>query len=147
MLACTGPELAPLWQLEQGCHVWFDDGSGHGVSSSIGGAVSSIEIGECSLDGPELVGGGDIAFQDKTFAHFDGSTLAIEALGILTAEYSGAVERTAGTIHLEGGQRSIDLQRSKSCTPPQAALGAAAVYLALFESDRQARIHSHVSSP
>jgi hypothetical protein len=149
--ACAGPELAPLWQLEQGCHVWFDDGSGHGVSSSIGGTESTIEAGDSSLDGPSLVGSGDIAFRNKTFARFDGSTLSIEPLGLFSTECVGAIDRTSNVIHLEGGRRPLDLQRSKACTPPQAALGAAALYLARFDADRHNAIalnhHSSFSRP
>ena len=140
LFGCMGPRLPPPAELESGCHVWYEPSEGIGISASASDTHAILEANGGSVDGPSFSEPGVIAFNEKEFAYFDGDTLLIEKLNPFAAEYSGRISRDSTTIVLEGGHTPLSLRRSAACTPDEAALGATAVYLALFESERQSRI-------
>jgi hypothetical protein len=141
--SCSAPELPPRWQLEQGCHVWFELEEGRGISASSSDGISAISYGEETLDGPSY-DGSNVVFRDVAFAHFavESGTLSIESLDLYTPECTAYVDRRSSKIPFEGATDDYVFEHSERCTPRSAALGAAAVYLAIYDAKRSSRIHT-----
>ena len=141
--ACSAPELPPRWQLEQGCHVWFESEAGRGISASSSDGVSTVSYGEETSDGPSY-DGSSIVFREEAFAQFaaESGTLSIESLDMYTPACAAYVDRESSDIPFEGAAEDYVFKRSEHCTPRSAALGAAAIYLAIYDSKRSSRIHT-----
>lgn len=141
--SCSAPELPPRWQLEQGCHVWFESEPGRGISASSSDGVSTISFGEKTLDGPSYEGS-SIVFGEEEFAQFaaESGALSVESLDMYTPACTAYVDRHSSDIPFEGTAEDYVFKPSERCTPESAALGAAAIYLAMYDSKRSSRLHA-----
>lgn len=145
-LACAScaPKLPPTEELQLGCHVWWDNGEGRGAYASVSGG-DAVLTGSSDVYGFSMSESGTISINGKSFGEFDGKELFIDQMTMATTSYSGPVGKKPVydvTLVSSGDGSPWSFSVSDACEPEEAALGAATVFLALFEGARAARANA-----
>jgi len=132
LLSGCALRLPPREDLERGCHVWWGREGGDGVVASVSGTRATIQ-GGLDMDGPTLAGD-TIQLLGEDVGRFRDRVLTLKAAG-RQPEYSGKVgPRPVGSVTLAGASgTAMKFEVSVACSPSEAALGAAAVYIVLSD--------------
>jgi hypothetical protein len=141
--ACGPPPLPPQSDLESGCHVWFDNGSRHGIYAAVSNGSSRL-VGAMEVDGPTMGATGEIQYNDSVFAHYADGYLAIEQVSMFINSWHAQLPPHSEIVTLEsdGGADPITLHESAACSREDAGLGAAAMFLGILDTARPIRFSS-----